>query len=93
MDFESAHFSAWATVLGQILTDGGDVSDEACPTCGQKTLHLVYSGSLEDRLGYATLWCTTSRDGIFSGSMRVPPDRECSRSATLSGPAWSPASR
>lgn len=74
--FVSAPYRAWRPVLVRVLADPSSVADAACPTCGEKTLHLLFAGDVEERIGFATLWCTTSGDGVISGRMRIPARQE-----------------
>jgi hypothetical protein len=70
----SAHgaWQDWSAALDRILSDVASIADEACPSCGAKNLHIAFTGNPETRLGYASLWCDTSMDGIFTSRLHIP---------------------
>jgi hypothetical protein len=76
MKFEPAPYVDWRQVMSRVLEGETSVEDEQCPTCSEKALHLQYVGDPQDRVGFATLWCSISRDGIISGRLTIPTGAE-----------------
>jgi hypothetical protein len=68
-----ASWGEWVAVFERVYADPGLIGSEACPTCGAHTLHLVFTGDEDDRIGYASFWCSTSMDGIFTSRLHIPP--------------------
>ncbi|MCY1141863.1 hypothetical protein OWR29_28030 [Actinoplanes sp. Pm04-4] len=43
-----------------------------CPDGDDGRLHITYTGSPENRIGFATLWCDVGRNGIFLPRVGIP---------------------
>ena len=74
--YTPAPYSEWREVMAHLIAHPDDASNVACPTCGYKTVHILFAGDLEERAGVASVWCSTSQDGVNSGRLRVPPGQE-----------------
>jgi hypothetical protein len=68
-----ASWGDWVEVFDRVYADPRSVESEACPTCGARTLRIAFTGSEDERVGYASFWCDTSMDGIFTSRLRIPP--------------------
>jgi hypothetical protein len=75
-EYTPAPYSEWQPVLNHLIQQPEDAAGTPCPTCGQKTLHVLFAGDLATRVGFASVWCSTSEDGVISGRLRVPPNHE-----------------
>ena len=71
-----ASWGEWVAVFERVYADPGSVANEACPTCGAHTLRLAFTGDEDDRIGYASFWCGTSMDGIFTSRIHIPAGAE-----------------
>lgn len=60
----AAYVDAYESLPGPV---GG-----GCPNCGAGTLNLVFTGLVEDRVGYASFWCSTCLFGIHLSRVAVP---------------------
>jgi hypothetical protein len=69
-------WEAWVDALERVIAALPDKIDVACPSHGDGTVQLLYTGDPEDRIGYATVWCDTCHEGIASGRAKVPPGVE-----------------
>ena len=61
----AAYAEAYDTVPAEITTP--------CPNCGHRTLHLVFTGWPDQRVGYASFWCSTCWYGLHLSRTSVPP--------------------
>jgi len=57
---------AYSDVYDAIPGDAG----VTCPHCGHQTLRLVFTGDIDQALGYGHFWCDTCLQGI--GISRAP---------------------
>lgn len=62
----------WSAALDRVLNGSSMISDEPCPSCGAKDLHIAFTGDVTTMLGYASFWCGTSMDGIFTSRLHLP---------------------
>ncbi|MGI5238578.1 hypothetical protein [Dactylosporangium sp. CA-139066] len=74
--YTPAPYSEWRDVLNHLIAHPTDAPNVTCPTCGNNTIHIVFPGNPETRVGIAAVWCSTSQDGVISGRLRVPSAQE-----------------
>jgi hypothetical protein len=67
-----ASWGDWIKVFDRVYANPSAVGAEACPTCEAHTLHVAFTGDEDDRIGYASFWCDTSMDGIFTSRIEIP---------------------
>jgi hypothetical protein len=67
-----APWDEWIVAFERVHADPAIIGRVECPTCGARTLRIVYTADADDRVGYASFWCDTSMDGIFTSRIEVP---------------------
>jgi hypothetical protein len=45
----------------------------ACPNCGHDALRLVFTGRVDEGVGYASFWCDHCLQGIVVSRAPIPP--------------------
>ena len=69
----TASWSEWISAYARaydILPESA--ADAGCPNCGARTLGLAFTGLVQDRVGYASFWCSTCLFGIHLSRVVVP---------------------
>ncbi len=62
MTASQRRWEGWMDAYQEILADPG--ARPGCPSHGDGTVHVAFTGDLETRLGYATVWCDACHEGI-----------------------------
>jgi hypothetical protein len=65
-------WAAWWDALEQVVSALPEQVSVPCPSHGDGTVQVAYTGDPDDRIGYATAWCDTCHEGIATGRARVP---------------------
>jgi hypothetical protein len=65
-----ATFDDWLDAYEEVYEAIPGDAGVACPHCGSRTLRLVFTGDIEDAVGFGHFWCDTCLLGI--GISRVP---------------------
>jgi hypothetical protein len=66
-------WDSWFAAFENVYADPSRISEEMCPSCGTTDLRIAFTGDEETRIGYASLWCQTCLDGIFTSRLHIPP--------------------
>ncbi|MGI5212379.1 hypothetical protein [Plantactinospora sp. CA-290183] len=69
---QRASSEAWYDAYGEAYSALPGRSDLRCPNCGHRALRIVFTGHVEDRVGYASFWCDNCRYGIHISRVSVP---------------------
>ncbi|GAA4259768.1 hypothetical protein [Dactylosporangium darangshiense] len=67
-----ATYADWDELYELAYETPGDLSGLACPNCGHHALHLVYTGDLDQMIGWGTFYCDNCRQGIGISRAVVP---------------------
>ncbi len=64
-----ATYDEWLDAFSKVHDAMPDV---ACPSCGHRSLRLVFTGDPERMIGYAHFWCEHCLEGIGISRTEIP---------------------
>jgi len=67
-----ATFDDWMDVYEEAYDALPDTANLACPHCGHHTLRLVFTGDLEEGIGFGHFWCDTCLLGVGISRTSIP---------------------
>lgn len=70
----STELKDWLNVVKLLNTKQTEIV--LCPSCGQGSIHRVYIGAADTRIGYLQAWCDTCQKGIYISRVRIPEQVE-----------------
>lgn len=67
-----ATFDEWLDAYDLVYTEVPARPSTPCPNCGHVELALVFTAKIDDRIGYAHLWCNHCLEGIVVSRSAIP---------------------